>query len=170
MSAVLLRLVPNPRLKFPLMPTLQLKPTRACPDWNRTAPPSRKRSQCLIGTPLLNGRDNSLTTLKPVQHAGELAITNPYGYHSGYNLGFNCAESVNFALDIWSEIGRNAGFCKCRTDSLLSISSRSVTPTDMLLPSSLPSWIGAAGTRSARYGDGSGRCVKTTARERQHRP
>ncbi|KAE8217317.1 hypothetical protein CF319_g8570 [Tilletia indica] len=61
--------------------------------------------------------DNSLTTLKLVQHAGELAITNPYGYHSGYNLGFNCAESVNFALDTWSEIGRNAGFCKCRTDT-----------------------------------------------------
>ncbi|KAE8269211.1 hypothetical protein A4X09_0g3132 [Tilletia walkeri] len=99
-------------------------------------------------------RDNSLTTLKPVQHAGELAITNPYGYHSGYNLGFNCAESVNFALDTWSEIGRNAGFCKCRTDSLLSISFRSVTPTDMFLLSSLPSWISAAGPRSARYGDG----------------
>ncbi|KAE8230766.1 hypothetical protein CF326_g4227 [Tilletia indica] len=61
---------------------------------------------------------NNIKPLKLVQHAGEFVITYPYGYHSGYNLGFNCAESVNFALDTWFEIGRNAGFCKCRTDSV----------------------------------------------------
>lgn len=48
-----------------------------------------------------------------VQHAGEFVITFPRGYHAGFNLGFNCAESVNFALDSWIEIGRKAQACNC---------------------------------------------------------
>ena len=48
-----------------------------------------------------------------VQHAGEFVITFPRGYHAGFNLGFNCAESVNFALDSWIEMGRKAQACNC---------------------------------------------------------
>ena len=48
-----------------------------------------------------------------VQHAGEFVITFPRGYHAGFNLGFNCAESVNFALDSWIELGRKAQACNC---------------------------------------------------------
>ncbi|KAK7018512.1 specific transcriptional repressor [Favolaschia claudopus] len=48
-----------------------------------------------------------------VQHAGEFVITYPRGYHAGFNLGFNCAESVNFALDSWLEEGRKAAVCQC---------------------------------------------------------
>lgn len=48
-----------------------------------------------------------------VQHAGEFVITYPRGYHAGFNLGFNCAESVNFALDSWIELGRKAQACNC---------------------------------------------------------
>ncbi|KAJ7058631.1 JmjC domain, hydroxylase-domain-containing protein [Mycena amicta] len=48
-----------------------------------------------------------------VQHAGEFVITYPRGYHAGFNLGFNCAESVNFALESWLDQGRKAGVCKC---------------------------------------------------------
>lgn len=51
--------------------------------------------------------------LRLVQHAHEIVLTYPYGYHSGYNLGFNCAESVNFALPSWIEIGRKAEYCRC---------------------------------------------------------
>ncbi|KAK0505159.1 JmjC domain, hydroxylase-domain-containing protein [Armillaria luteobubalina] len=36
-----------------------------------------------------------------VQHAGEIFITYLLGYHAGSNLGLNCTESVNFALDSW---------------------------------------------------------------------
>nr|GAT52723.1 specific transcriptional repressor [Mycena chlorophos] len=48
-----------------------------------------------------------------VQQAGEFVITYPRGYHAGFNLGFNCAESVNFALDSWLDEGRKAAVCKC---------------------------------------------------------
>lgn len=48
-----------------------------------------------------------------VQHAGEFVITYPHGYHAGFNLGLNCAESVNFALESWIELGRRAKVCEC---------------------------------------------------------
>ena len=51
-----------------------------------------------------------------VQHAGEFVITYPRGYHAGFNLGMNCAESVNFALECWIELGRNAKVCQCVPD------------------------------------------------------
>lgn len=55
----------------------------------------------------------SIKVNKIVAHPGEFVITFPYGYHSGYNLGYNCAEAVNFALDSWLEFGRVAKKCDC---------------------------------------------------------
>lgn len=66
-----------------------------------------------------------------VQHAGEFVVTYPRGYHAGFNLGLNCAESVNFALESWIELGRKAKACGCvdfrcasaySVDQLLTIS------------------------------------------------
>lgn len=53
-----------------------------------------------------------------VHHQGEFIITFPYGYHSGYNLGYNCAESVNFATETWLDYGRGAKKCECIKDSV----------------------------------------------------
>ena len=53
-----------------------------------------------------------------VHHEGEFVITFPFGYHSGYNLGYNCAESVNFATEEWLDFGRKARKCNCAEDSV----------------------------------------------------
>ena len=39
-------------------------------------------------------------------------------YHSGFNHGYNCAESTNFATKSWIAVGVNAGFCECQKDSV----------------------------------------------------
>ncbi|KAL3151951.1 hypothetical protein ABBQ32_001076 [Trebouxia sp. C0010 RCD-2024] len=37
----------------------------------------------------------------------------PGAYHVGFNTGFNCAESTNFATRSWIEHGAAAHYCKC---------------------------------------------------------
>lgn len=47
-------------------------------------------------------------SMQVTQEAGEFIITFPYGYHSGYNHGYNCAESTNFAMERWIDFGKKA--------------------------------------------------------------
>ena len=60
----------------------------------------------------------NITVNKLVHNEGEFVITYPYGYHSGFNLGYNCAESVNFATEQWLNYGRIAKKCNCESDSV----------------------------------------------------
>ncbi|XP_061883333.1 lysine-specific demethylase 4C isoform X2 [Entelurus aequoreus] len=53
---------------------------------------------------------------KMTQEAGEFMVTFPYGYHAGFNHGFNCAESTNFATLRWIDYGKNATQCTCSKD------------------------------------------------------
>ena len=53
-----------------------------------------------------------------VQKEGEIMITFPLGYHSGFNTGFNIAESTNFATERWVEYGKRATRCYCRPDTV----------------------------------------------------
>lgn len=53
---------------------------------------------------------------KVVQEAGNFIVTFPYGYHCGFNHGFNCAESTNFASLRWIDYGKKATHCWCRSD------------------------------------------------------
>eukprot|EP01126_Amoeba_proteus_P041963 TRINITY_DN4537_c0_g1_i11.p1 TRINITY_DN4537_c0_g1~~TRINITY_DN4537_c0_g1_i11.p1 ORF type:complete len:560 (-),score=88.72 TRINITY_DN4537_c0_g1_i11:471-2150(-) len=43
-----------------------------------------------------------------LQFPGQFVVTCPRAYHAGFNTGFNCAESVNFALDDWLPFSRQA--------------------------------------------------------------
>merc|ERR1719282_2267545 len=45
-------------------------------------------------------------------------ISFPCGYHSGFNTGFNAAESTNFATPRWVEFGKRATRCCCRPDTV----------------------------------------------------
>ncbi|KAG0767316.1 hypothetical protein G6F57_003195 [Rhizopus arrhizus] len=63
--------------------------------------------------------ENGIPVDRCVQQPGEWMITFPFGYHSGYNLDLNCAESVNFALDSWVPIGKEAKACGCIEDTVM---------------------------------------------------
>ncbi|XP_077980829.1 lysine-specific demethylase 4C-like [Glandiceps talaboti] len=65
-------------------------------------------------------RQYSIPYNKITQEAGEFMITFPYGYHAGFNHGFNCAESTNFGSLRWIEFGKRAmhTICQCRRDNV----------------------------------------------------
>ncbi|XP_072030624.1 LOW QUALITY PROTEIN: lysine-specific demethylase 4C-like [Amphiura filiformis] len=60
----------------------------------------------------------SIPVNKITQETGEFMITFPYGYHSGFNHGFNCAESTNFASNRWIDYGKRANCCTCARDTV----------------------------------------------------
>lgn len=61
-------------------------------------------------------RQHNIPFDKITQEANEIMITFPFGYHAGFNHGFNCAESTNFALPRWIEYGKRATQCYCSSD------------------------------------------------------
>ncbi|KAH6902676.1 specific transcriptional repressor [Coprinopsis sp. MPI-PUGE-AT-0042] len=79
--------------------------------------PQFLRHKSYLASPMTLAKSNCRPNFL-VQQEGEFVITYPRGYHAGFNLGFNCAESVNFALECWIEMGRVAKACKCVSDSV----------------------------------------------------
>ncbi|SMN21673.1 similar to Saccharomyces cerevisiae YER169W RPH1 JmjC domain-containing histone demethylase [Maudiozyma saulgeensis] len=82
---------------------------KSCPEFLR-------HKQIIISPKTL--RDNGIPVNKITHYQNEFIITFPYGYHSGFNYGFNLAESVNFATDDWLDIGERAQSCNCINDSV----------------------------------------------------
>lgn len=75
---------------------------------------------------------------KITQEPGEIMITFPFGYHAGFNHGFNCAESTNFASPRWIEYGKRATQCYCRQD-MVKISME--TFVRRFQPDRLENWL-----------------------------
>lgn len=61
---------------------------------------------------------HGISVNKIIHREGEFMITYPYGYHSGFNYGYNLAESVNFAIDDWFPFGESSKKCECINDSV----------------------------------------------------
>ncbi len=55
---------------------------------------------------------------KCLQNPGEFIITLAKSYHAGFNMGFNCAEAVNFAYRSWINLGLKAKSCDCQSGSV----------------------------------------------------
>jgi len=55
---------------------------------------------------------------KCLQNPGEFVITLAKSYHAGFNMGFNCAEAVNFANKSWINLGMKAKSCDCQSGSV----------------------------------------------------
>jgi len=71
------------------------------------------RHKCLMISPKLL-RANGVRVNKLVQEERNMIIAFPHAYHSGFNHGFNMAESTNFAVDRWVEYGKRFRDCLCR--------------------------------------------------------
>ena len=67
-----------------------------------------------------------------VQRAGEFMVTFPHGYHSGFNMGYNAAESVNFALHRWVELGKVSKFVSNFLEIFLSLKLMDYMPLLMV--------------------------------------
>ncbi|CAF0895237.1 unnamed protein product [Rotaria sordida] len=84
------------------------------PSLARRCPAFLRHKMTIISPTMLIKQ--SIPYSKMTQYEGEFMITFPYGYHSGFNYGFNCAESTNFALERWIEYGKHSIKCTCRED------------------------------------------------------
>ncbi|TPX33338.1 hypothetical protein SmJEL517_g03750 [Synchytrium microbalum] len=101
---------PRDRLRFErLAKQIFFEDSKACPEF--------LRHKTSLLSPVYLAKHN-IHVNRMVQKAGEFIITFPYGYHAGYNLGINCAESVNFALESWIENGKAANHCQCIEDAV----------------------------------------------------
>uniref|UniRef100_A0A5S6QGK0 [histone H3]-trimethyl-L-lysine(9) demethylase n=1 Tax=Trichuris muris TaxID=70415 RepID=A0A5S6QGK0_TRIMR len=63
-------------------------------------------------------REHDIPYSTVMHKAGEFMITFPYAYHCGFNVGYNCAESTNFANIRWINFGMKANLCSCSADAV----------------------------------------------------
>ena len=81
------------------------------PDHFRDCPAFLRHKMTVISPTVL--KKYSVPFSRVVQREGQIMITFPRAYHSGFNLGLNIAESTNFATEQWIDIGKKAVSCHC---------------------------------------------------------
>ncbi|CAF1325651.1 unnamed protein product [Rotaria sordida] len=86
------------------------------PSLARRCPAFLRHKMTIISPSIL--AKHSIPFSKMTQYENEFIITFPYAYHAGFNYGFNCAESTNFALERWIEYGKHSVQCACRHDTV----------------------------------------------------
>ncbi|XP_059469656.1 probable lysine-specific demethylase 4B isoform X2 [Neocloeon triangulifer] len=86
------------------------------PDHFKSCKAFLRHKTSLLSPSILKAHSIPYQTI--TQEAGEIMITFPYSYHAGFNQGFNCAESTNFASKRWVEYGKRCLHCTCMKDSV----------------------------------------------------
>ena len=76
-----------------------------------------RHKTCLISPHILDKL--GVPYQKVVQEERNAIIVFPYAYHSGFNHGFNIAESTNFAVKRWIEYGKRARQCDCQRSRVM---------------------------------------------------
>ena len=86
------------------------------PDEARQCSEFLRHKRNLLSPSIL--RKQGIRVYTTVQYPGDAMITFPGCYHFGFNLGFNVAESTNFAVPEWIALGRESKVCMCHPHSV----------------------------------------------------
>ncbi|KAL6759071.1 JmjC domain, hydroxylase-domain-containing protein [Haematococcus lacustris] len=81
------------------------------PELARSCSAFVRHKDILVSPSLL--RTHNIKYLQAKQQPGEFVILNAASYHAGFNMGFNCAEAINFATPDWVAAGKAADRCTC---------------------------------------------------------
>ena len=86
------------------------------PEMTETCFNLLRHKAVMIGPKLL--RAHGIPVNKMVHEQGTIMVVFPHAYHSGFNHGFNMAETLNFALPRWVEYGKRFRGCLCSNQSM----------------------------------------------------
>ncbi|GAX79223.1 hypothetical protein CEUSTIGMA_g6663.t1 [Chlamydomonas eustigma] len=86
------------------------------PELHQACPAFIRHKDIMLSPHLL--RTHNIPFMMAKQEEGEFIVLNASAYHSGFNMGFNCAEAINFATPAWIEAGKKAVRCNCHSDNV----------------------------------------------------
>jgi hypothetical protein len=81
------------------------------PEMTETCFNFLRHKAVMIGPKLM--RAHGIPVNKLVHEQGTIMVVFPHAYHSGFNHGFNMAETLNFAMPRWVEYGKRFRGCLC---------------------------------------------------------
>ena len=133
-----------------------------CPELFRTCPEFFRHKEILLSPQLL--RQQGIPLVRVVQREREFVVTYPGAYHAGFNHGYNCAESTNFATQAWVDVGACARSCYCCGDAVhidmrifgVEVSSSEEDSSDEEEDLGDPAKAAAAAAAAAAAGAGTG--------------